>query len=118
MLSGRGRLVEQRGGGILFRMDAYSVPCHDPSAVQRATRFRRRLIAAVLFAGTGALLVVAAWLSLPLLRIWARAAGPVFAVRALLLHQLHLTLAAVTFAWVRLTAPAWSATRRQARDAS
>ena len=66
----------------------------------------------------GVTLLVAAWLSLPLLRIWARAAGPVFAVRALLLHQLHLTLAAVTFAWVRLTAPAWSATRRQARDAS
>ena len=66
----------------------------------------------------GSTLLVAAWLSRSLLRLWARAAGTRFAVGALLLHQLHLTLAAFTFAWVRLTAPAWSAARRQAPTAS
>ncbi|MDA0948757.1 MAG: glycosyltransferase family 2 protein [Planctomycetota bacterium] len=63
------------------------------------------------------LLLAAVLLSLPLLVIWARSGGVLFAAGALLFHQLHLALAAGTFAWVRLGLPGAAAATAQPAEA-
>jgi GT2 family glycosyltransferase len=72
--------------------------------------------AAVLSVGA-CLLLAAVLLSLPLLLIWARSGGLLFAAGALLFHQLHLALAAGTFAWVRLGLPGAAAAAAQPAEA-